>query len=165
MKNEEPHNTGLLPILLNLAKGVIAIASLLLLYQAFGDPMLATWRANQPTTPQENYTRPVLLVDEEEKIENGIHIATGLIAAEGFKLVRSNCTSCHSAKLVTQNRATREGWAQMIDWMQEKQGLWDLREKEPIILDYLAKHYAPEQMGRRSNIDPEEVEWYILELE
>lgn len=93
----------------------------------------------------------------------GENAATGLVLADGFELVRQNCTVCHSAKLITQNRATREGWASMIDWMQEKQGLWELGVNEAPILDYLATHYGVgEQAGRRANL--EEVEWYILEL-
>lgn len=100
-----------------------------------------------------------------DKVVDGIHVQTGLVYAEGFDIVRGTCTACHSAKLVTQNRATREGWKQMITWMQETQGLWDLGKNEPIILDYLATNYAPKEVGRRANIDIAAVEWYILELE
>ena len=100
-----------------------------------------------------------------DKIENGIHVQTGLIYDTHFDIVRAHCTACHSGKLVAQNRATREGWLQMIRWMQETQGLWDLGVNEPKILDYLAKNYAPEAVGRRTNIDVAAVEWYILELE
>lgn len=98
------------------------------------------------------------------EVVDGIHVQTGLVYAEGFDIVRGTCTACHSAKLVTQNRATREGWAHMIDWMQETQGLWDLGKNEAIILDYLAKHYAPKAVGRRANLDLEAVKWYVLEL-
>ena len=84
---------------------------------------------------------------------------------ENFAIVKAACTSCHSSKLITQNRATREGWKQMITWMQATQGLQDLGKNEPIILDYLAKYYAPEDVGRRKNLKVEEVEWYVLTLE
>jgi len=100
-----------------------------------------------------------------DKIVNGIHVQTGLVYDKGFDIVRTNCTTCHSAKLVTQNRATEEGWQQMIRWMQETQGLWNLGENEPIILKYLSTHYAPEKVGRRKNIDVAAIEWYILDLE
>ena len=102
---------------------------------------------------------------DDDKIVDGIHLKTGLVYAEGFDIVRGTCTACHSAKLVTQNRATRQGWNQMIEWMQETQGLWDLGKNKTVILDYLAKNYAPKQTGRRQNIDIEETEWYILNLE
>ncbi|MEM9846889.1 MAG: hypothetical protein AAF847_03300 [Bacteroidota bacterium] len=98
-------------------------------------------------------------------VENGIHLATGLVYAEGFEIVYASCTGCHSAQLVTQNRATRAGWEQMIDWMQATQGLWDLGDQEPIILDYLATHYAPEAVGRRASLEVDDIAWYILELE
>lgn len=102
---------------------------------------------------------------DDSLIENGIHIATGLAYDENFQLVRALCTSCHSAKLITQNRATREGWKDMIVWMQKTQKLPDLSTAEPIVLDYLAKHYAPEDIGRRSNLDMESIEWYVLSEE
>jgi len=98
-------------------------------------------------------------------IEKGIHVKTGLIADENLQIIIANCTSCHSAKLLTQNRATREGWKSMIKWMQETQGLPDLGAKEPKILNYLAKHYAPKEVGRRANLNIEATEWYILNLE
>ncbi len=103
--------------------------------------------------------------DDVDRIENGIHLQSGLAYAPGFELVKTNCTVCHSAKLITQNRANKEGWEQMIDWMQETQGLWELGKNEEKIVAYLAKNYAPEEKGRRENIDMTEVEWYILELD
>ncbi len=92
---------------------------------------------------------------------NGIHLATGLIEDDNVRLIIGNCTSCHSAKMVTQNRATRDGWKAMIKWMQETQGLWDLGDNEPLILDYLAKHYAPNKQGRRAPLT--NIAWYELE--
>jgi len=53
----------------------------------------------------------------------------------------------------------------MIRWMQETQGLWQLGKNEPIILDYLAKHYAPEEVVRRPGLDVAAIEWYILETQ
>ncbi len=103
--------------------------------------------------------------DNWNLIENGIHVNTGLKADKNIQLIIGSCTSCHSAKLITQNRATRSGWKSMIRWMQETQGLTDLGSNETIILDYLAKHYAPKQSGRRQNLDLKEVEWYILNLD
>lgn len=88
--------------------------------------------------------------------------ATGLVMADGIQLVKANCMNCHSPKLITQARATRDGWEGMIRWMQEKHRLWDLGEQESVILDYLATYYAPEEdLGRRKQL---QVEWYDLEL-
>ncbi|QTN40025.1 monoheme cytochrome C [Cryomorphaceae bacterium] len=100
--------------------------------------------------------------DAVEKIEEGIHVATGLVYDERFEIVRASCTACHSAKLITQNRMSRENWKKTIVWMQETQKLWDLGPNEDKILDYLAEYYAPKDFGRRKNLDIEE--WYMLEL-
>lgn len=82
------------------------------------------------------------------------------VEGEHKLLVIANCTGCHSGKLVTQNRATREGWTNMIRWMQRTQNLKDLGEDEQKILDYLTENYAPTQQGRRANLEVEE--WYDL---
>ena len=75
--------------------------------------------------------------------------SSGLVVDAGFEQVRAQCAACHSLKLVQQNRADRDGWLQMIRWMQETQGLWALGDDEPLIVDYLAKHYSPVSSGRR----------------
>lgn len=94
-------------------------------------------------------------------VKDGIHLATGFREGDGLPLVIAHCTPCHSAELVTQNRMTREGWEGTIRWMQQTQNLWDLGENEAAILDYLATYYAPEEQGRRPNL--EDIEWYELE--
>ena len=73
-----------------------------------------------------------------------------LVDAPGVDVVRRHCTVCHSAALVTQSRASREGWMSMIRWMQDKQGLWPLGGDEAPILDYLAANYSPQFSGRRA---------------
>lgn len=95
------------------------------------------------------------------EVTDGIHTATGFREGEGLEVVIANCTACHSSKLVIQNRATREGWESMIQWMQETQNLWDLGPNQDVILSYLAEHYAPENRGRRANLV--NIEWYELE--
>jgi len=99
----------------------------------------------------------------QEKTENNIDPETGLVVDKGYKIVIQNCISCHSSKLIIQNKATREGWLSMIRWMQETQKLWDLGDDETIILDYLARHYAPSQQGRRKPLS--NIEWYVLSEE
>ncbi|MHA6248280.1 hypothetical protein ACXYMU_10115 [Pontibacter sp. CAU 1760] len=101
------------------------------------------------------------LATTDEEVVDGIHVPTGLIADEGYLLVRNNCISCHSLDLVKNKRATREGWLSTIRWMQQTQGLWDLGENEAPIIEYLTRNYAPEDRGRRKQL--KEVEWYILE--
>ena len=101
------------------------------------------------------------LVEEISEIEDGIDVATGLIAESGYKLIKQNCISCHSSKLIIQNRMSYEGWQSSIRWMQETQNFWDLGDKEEPILAYLAKHYAPGKVGRRKALVVEE--WYMIE--
>lgn len=95
------------------------------------------------------------------EIEEGMHVPTGLLDGPGLDMVIRNCTGCHSAKLITQNRATASGWRGTIEWMQETQGLWDLGVNEDTIVSYLATFYAPSSEGRRRNLA--EPEWYMLE--
>ena len=78
-----------------------------------------------------------------------------LKAGAGSKIVSQTCIPCHSLKLVTQNRADRQGWLSMIRWMQEKQGLWQLGENEDKILDYLSTYYGPKKSFRRAPLPVE----------
>lgn len=98
--------------------------------------------------------------DDPNKIENGIHLRSGLIVDDGYKLVLNNCGGCHSYKLVTQNQADVEGWTETIHWMQATQKLWDLGENETPLVAYLAKHYGIKKKGRRENL--KNIEWYEL---
>jgi hypothetical protein len=102
----------------------------------------------------------VVEVSGESLIKNGIDLESGLIVDEGYEIVRGTCGTCHSLNLVTQNSATREGWKDIIVWMQKTQKLWDLGESEAIILDYLEKNYAPKEQGRRAPL--KNIEWYEL---
>ena len=77
---------------------------------------------------------------------------TGFVIGENYEIVRAHCTACHSAKLVTQNRMTRDNWLETIRWMQKSQGLWPLGAQEQKILDYLEIHYSPIAVSRRSPI-------------
>lgn len=119
------------------------------------DPWALDFKDDVAQTSLPKYEAPA------PEFENGVHLATGFKEGENLDLVLANCISCHSAKMVTQNRATREGWKSMIKWMQETQNLWELGDAEPLILDYLAKYYAPEKAGRRQPLT--NVDWYVLE--
>jgi len=106
-----------------------------------------------------------ILIEEEKNrpIQNGVHLKTGFIADDGLHTVIATCTACHSAKIVTQNRASKEGWTDMIRWMQKTQNLWDLGDKEEIIVRYLSKNYGPLKTGRRQNLN--QIVWYELKVE
>lgn len=81
--------------------------------------------------------------------------ATGLVEADHWRLVAAHCGSCHSTRLVTQNRGSRATWKSLIRWMQDSQGLWQLEaETEERILDYLETYYGPLESGRRRPLPP-----------
>jgi cytochrome c5 len=83
---------------------------------------------------------------------------SGLIMADGWETVRTNCTVCHSAKFITFQRGDRDSWKSMIRWMQKTQGLWSFDEKtEDTILSYLAANYPPGKSSRRRNLSPAEL--------
>lgn len=98
---------------------------------------------------------------DEDRIENGIHVRTGLKDADGLMIVVNNCTNCHSAKLITQNRMNAERWNATILWMQQTQNLWDLGKNQEIIVNYLVTNYPVEDKGRRDNL--KNINWYDLE--
>jgi len=112
-----------------------------------------------PSTVSQTQVLEVRLITP--KVVDGIHLETGLVDGRGLSLVIKNCTSCHSAKLIAQNRMSHEGWKSTILWMQETQNLWDLGASEKDILDYLATNYSPMKSGRRKNL--ETIDWYQLE--
>lgn len=104
--------------------------------------------------------KPVTKLVHVVSIKDSLDQKTGLIIAPGFAVVSTTCVRCHSPKLITEKRATREGWLATIRWMQQTQGLWDLGPQEPVVLDYLAKNYAPKNEGRRPLLNT--TEWYKL---
>lgn len=79
---------------------------------------------------------------------------TGLIVAPGFEEVKKTCTVCHSPMLITQNKADRDGWLEMIRWMQKNQGLRQLEpELEETILEYLSTNYGQTASSRRPPLE------------
>ncbi len=81
--------------------------------------------------------------------------ATGLAIAPGWELVRAHCGGCHSHRLVTNQRADRQTWLDIIRWMQATQNLWQFDDAtENSILDYLAANYPPQPNRRRAPIPP-----------
>ena len=134
-------------------KGAFATVSLLLIFIVMIS--LDIFLKEEVTSTTADSTETSLIVFE------GVHVETGLIDDLGLILVVENCTSCHSAQLITQNRMSREGWSSTIRWMQETQNLWDLGADEETILNYLTSNYAPQKSGRRKNLG--QIDWYKLE--
>lgn len=137
----------------------LVIASLLIYVML--NPDLSAFRPGPETAMQSEPASAPQDPDDYDKVVEGIHVRTGFVAEEGYMTVVNNCTNCHSALLVTQNRMSLEGWQATIRWMQKTQNLWDLGKNEEIILKYLSTYYAPQKKGRRQNL--ENIDWYVLE--
>lgn len=111
--------------------------------------------------PKQETATSTLIEIDPNRIENGIHVRTGLIDAKGMMSVVNNCTNCHSSKIITQNRMTTEGWNTTIKWMQETQNLWDLGDDQEVIVNYLVTNYPLKKKGRRENLSG--IDWYELD--
>jgi hypothetical protein len=85
--------------------------------------------------------------------EPGLDPATGLKLAGNWELVRANCTACHSARLITQQRGSADHWLKLIRWMQATQNLWQFpADVEQKIVAYLARHYPSGTNPRRAPV-------------
>jgi hypothetical protein len=115
----------------------------------------------QVPTGQSRHQPSLAAAGRQAGVRDSLDAQTGLVLAPGLAAVKNNCLRCHSPQLITAKRATREGWEATIRWMQATQGLGDLGKEEAIILDYLAKNYAPTQQGRRPPL--KDIKWYRLE--
>ena len=103
-------------------------------------------------TKQTSWTADTLKRDTE----------TGLVVDDNLYIVKAMCTNCHSTKLISANRFTRDGWRQKIRWMQANHNLWELGDAEKPVLDYLEKYYSPtESVARRAPL--KDIKWYKLE--
>ncbi len=93
----------------------------------------------------------VLLLIAPINVQAQIDPSTGLINTSGFELVKSQCTICHSGRLIKSQRLSEQDWIRMIRWMQAEHGLWSLGNLEEPIVKYLTKHYGVpiEFNGRR----------------
>jgi len=129
------------------------MVGVLMAYYVF-DPNFSAFKDHTETTT-------LLKEVDEDIIENGIHVRTGFVDAEGLMTVINNCTNCHSAKLVIQNRMSKEHWNATIRWMQETQNLWGLGLNQEIIVNYLVTNYPVEDTGRREKLT--NITWYDLE--
>ncbi|MCP1381827.1 hypothetical protein [Runella salmonicolor] len=98
-----------------------------------------------------------------QALADSVDAETGLALDPSFTIVKAQCTGCHSPKLILQHRFTRDEWLSKIRWMQRNHKLWDLGETEKTVLDYLAKHYAPNQAAYSRREALRNVKWYKLE--
>lgn len=103
-----------------------------------------------PDTTPEPVPEPVVAAEPQ------LDPATGFRMTGDWELVRANCTACHSAKLITQQRGSSQQWLTMIRWMQKKQNLWQFDPAtEDKIIAYLAENYPPSDAQRRAALAPD----------
>jgi hypothetical protein len=104
-----------------------------------------------------------LILSSAHSLIDSTDAATGLALDPNLSLVKAQCMGCHSPMLILQHRFTRDEWLSKIRWMQRNHKLWDLGETEKPVLDYLAKHYAPNQSAYSRREPLRNVKWYKLE--
>ncbi len=69
----------------------------------------------------------------------------GLPEGDGRVETYSNCVICHSTMIIRQQRLTRRTWDEVLTWMVEEKGMWELpAEVRAKVLDYLAEHFGPD---------------------
>ena len=104
--------------------------------------------------------KPIEASSATNEIIDGIHVRTGLKDGKGLMTVIANCTACHSAQLIIQNKMNKEKWNATIRWMQETQNLWPLGDNQEVIVNYLVNNYPVIDTGRRKKLD--NIQWYNL---
>ena len=67
----------------------------------------------------------------------------GLPETDGVELVYYLCSSCHSIRLVTQQRVTPARWDYLLDWMVKEHSMPELPpEDRTVVLAYLSRHFS-----------------------
>ncbi|MFV2003422.1 MAG: hypothetical protein ACC619_10630, partial [Paracoccaceae bacterium] len=65
-----------------------------------------------------------------------------LFIADGVEATFYTCSVCHSEMIVAQQGLTRDGWLELMEWMVDEQGMFEIEEPDlSEILDYLAANY------------------------
>ena len=94
--------------------------------------------------------------------------AQDLPAGKGKALLEKICADCHGLDIIVAQRATKDGWASIVDSMVGR-GASGTKEELDTIVDYLAKNFGPEEKKlkevRVAPIAPARaVRWFLLEL-
>ncbi|MBV9747059.1 MAG: hypothetical protein JO099_25125 [Acidobacteriia bacterium] len=70
--------------------------------------------------------------------------AQDLPEGKGKDLLQQICADCHGLDVITSQRATKDGWASIVDSMVSR-GANGTKEQLDTIIDYLAKNFGPEE--------------------
>jgi cytochrome c5 len=70
--------------------------------------------------------------------------AQDLPDGKGKDLLQQICTDCHGLDVITSQRATKDGWASIVDSMVSR-GANGTKDQLDAIIDYLAKNFGPDK--------------------
>ena len=90
-----------------------------------------------------NVGRPALS-SASETATSGATAATSQEDAAGATLVLQRCGTCHSVNRLANHPQDANGWAQTVAQM-EQMGAQVAPQEEPVLIQYLARHYGPKQ--------------------
>ena len=69
-----------------------------------------------------------------------------MVSAPGALETFEACTPCHSERILVQQGLTREQWDELVDWMEEDEGMDPIDGAlRSVVLDYLGEHYGPDR--------------------
>jgi mono/diheme cytochrome c family protein len=63
---------------------------------------------------------------------------------KGKDLLQQICADCHGLDVITSQRATKDGWASIVDSMVSR-GANGTKEQLDTIIEYLAKNFGPDK--------------------
>jgi hypothetical protein len=74
--------------------------------------------------------------------------AQDLPDGKGKDLLQMICADCHGLDVITTQRATKDGWASIVDSMVSR-GASGTKEQLDTIIDYLAKNFGPDPDSKK----------------
>ncbi len=73
--------------------------------------------------------------------------AQGLPEGEGRDLVEAQCGSCHGLEAVTAQKASKDGWAGIVEYMLSR-GMVASDDEVEVMVNYLAKAFPADAKGK-----------------
>jgi mono/diheme cytochrome c family protein len=73
----------------------------------------------------------------------GVAQAQDLPDGKGKDLLMQICQDCHGLDVITSQKATKDGWASIVDSMVSR-GANGTKDQLDTIVDYLAKNFGPD---------------------
>lgn len=103
--------------------------------------LIAYLNANGPAPLSFSEALVTDAVQPAEQADIGI-----LVQGNGGEETYAYCTACHSERIVAQQGQTRDGWAELLEWMVDEQSMTPIEEPDlSKVLDYLSMNYGPDR--------------------